>query len=992
VNGKLFEYGEPDQLYLNDGSGHFTPVSWTNGAFLDEDGKPLTAPPMDWGLAAAFRDLNGDGAPDLYVCNDYWSPDRIWINDGHGKFRAIERLSIRHTSASSMGVDFADVTRSGRMDFFVVDMLSRDPRLRNRQMWAQTPVEMPIGAIDNRPQIMRNTLSLNRGDGTFAEVAEYAGLAGSEWSWSPVFIDVDLDGYEDLLITSGHVKDVQDLDAAAQIEARERQSAGAKRSREEFIQAKIENARFYPRLETPIVAFRNLGNLRFQEMTTNWGTAAPGVHHAIAMADFDGDGDLDFVVNNLGSAAAIYRNDTSAPRVMVRLNGAPPNMQGIGAAVTLMGGAVPAQMQEIASGGHYMSGSEACLVFAANRSSTPMQIKVRWRNGETTELKDVRANRCYEIDEQNSPTISDQQGAAPSPPALFEDVSHLIAHEHHEEPFNDYQRQPLLPRKLSQLGPGVAWFDLDSDGWEDLVIGSGKGGALAVFKNDGKGGFQRVAGYTQPVARDQTGIVVYNAAPGRAAILTASANYEDGLSSGASVKEYTPSGALTDLVAGMTSSAGALAMADIDGDGDLDLFVGGAVIPARYPEPASSRVYVNENGTFKLQQELVNVGLVRGAVWSDLDEDGFPDLILACEWGPIRVFHNNKGKLDEVTAPLGFAKYIGWWTGVTVGDFDGDGKMDIAAANWGLNSPYKPVPDRSIRLYYGDFMMRNAVDLVEAEWDAEGRAEIPRRNRHMLGLALPDLAQRFPTHYLFSQASIEQVLGPSFAQAKQVEANFLNSAVFLNRGDHFELSILPMEAQLAPAFAVNVADFDGDGHEDLFLSQNFFANAPDIPRADAGRGLILLGDGAGGFKALSGAESGLKIYGEQRGAAVCDFDHDGRTDLVVTQNGAKTVLLRNTRGSKGLRVKLNGAPANPQGFGATIRIKASGKLGPARQVSAGSGYFSQDGSCEILTLGSNASECIVTWPGGKKTSIPLASGSLEATVYLSERGSSNKNN
>jgi hypothetical protein len=412
----------------------------------------------------------------------------------------------------------------------------------------------------------------------------------------------------------------------------------------------------------------------------------------------------------------------------------------------------------------------------------------------------------------------------------------------------------------------------------------------------------------------------------------------------------------------------------------LDLFVGGAVIPARYPEPATSRVYINDNGTFKPYQELANIGLVRGAVWSDLDGDGFPELILACEWGPIRVFHNDKGKLTEITTQLGLAKYVGWWTGVTVGDFDGDGKMDIAAANWGLNSGYKAAPERPLHIYYGDFMMRNAVDLVEAEWDTEGKVEIPRRNRHMLGLALPDLAQRFPTHYAFSQASIEQILGPSLSQAKRVEANFLASAVFLNRGDHFEISILPLEAQLAPAFAVNVADFDGDGHEDLFLSQNFFANSPDIPRGDAGRGLVLLGDGAGHFKALSGAESGINIYGEQRGAAVCDFDHDGRPDLVVTESGAKTVLLRNTRGLKGLRVKLEGPETNPYGAGATIRIKSGDALGPARQICAGSGYLSQDAASQIIATGPKAQECVVTWPDGKKTSVRFDSGTLEVKI------------
>ena len=351
---------------------------------------------------------------------------------------------------------------------------------------------------------------------------------------------------------------------------------------------------------------------------------------------------------------------------MVRLKISPPNTQGIGALVTLSGGAVPTQMQEIASGGHYMSGSDPCLVFAAHRSGDPMELKVRWRNGKTIQLSDVRANRCYEIDEESSASISDQVEKSPAPSPLFEDVSRVISHEHHEELFDDYLRQPLLPRKFSQLGPGVAWFDLDGDGWEDLVIGSGKGGALAVFRNNGKGGFEKMAAFNQPIERNQTGVVIYTPAPGRASILTALANYEDGVTSGASVREYAASGAANDLIPAIASSVGPLAMADIDGDGDLDLFVGGSVIAARYPEPATSRVYANENGTFKLQQELADLGLVRGAIWSDLDGDGLPELIATCEWGPIRVFHNDQGKLKEITAEMRLSKYVGWWTGVTV--------------------------------------------------------------------------------------------------------------------------------------------------------------------------------------------------------------------------------------------------------------------------------------------------------------------------------------
>lgn len=316
LNGRLEECGQPDQLLLNDGQGRFRPVAWTEGAFLDEAGRPLAEPPPDWGLTATFRDVNGDLAPDLYVCNDYWTPDRFWINDGRGGFRAIATTALRRTSASSMSVDFADIDRDEFLDLFVVDMLSRFPHLRKRQMYAQAPPATPIGVIEDRPQLVQNTLFLNQRDGTFAEIARFAGIPASDWSWAPVFLDVDLDGYPDLLIGAGHFRDVQDHDAEAQVRARQHSWDGfpneAARQRA-FTQELMEHYHLYPLLRMPIGGFRNLGDCRFAEVTEAWGLNHLGIHQGLVTADFDGDGDLDLAVNNLNAPAHLFRNNSAAP-------------------------------------------------------------------------------------------------------------------------------------------------------------------------------------------------------------------------------------------------------------------------------------------------------------------------------------------------------------------------------------------------------------------------------------------------------------------------------------------------------------------------------------------------------------------------------------------------------------------------------------------------------------------------------------------------------
>ncbi len=968
--GRVLEYGEPDVLYLNDGSGRFSAAPWTNGRFLDEGGQSLRAAPLDWGLSAMFYDLNSDGAPDLYVCNDFQTPDRLWMNDGKGHFRAAPSAAWRKMPTFSMSVDFADFDRDGVVDFLAADML--EARAHMRLCQTLSGEDARIGGLADRVQVERNTLQRGRGDGSFEEVASYYGLDATGWSWNVAFMDVDLDGFEDLLVTRGNMFNTQDRDANERIER------GGPYSRE-AIPGKLLQ---YPALLQSKGLFRNQRGLSFEDASQRWGFDQVGASQGICFADLDNDGDLDVIVNNLNGPAGLYRNDSTAPRVAVRLQGSGGNTRGIGARIELLGGAVPVQQQQMICGGRYLSSDEPIRVFAAGPKSEEMSLVVTWRGGGRTVVDNVQPNSIYTIAQADSLPAAAVPKPARKP--LFEEAAPLLSHQHHEEAFDDFARQGLLPKKLSQLGPGLAWADLNGDGLDDLIIGSGRGGPISVFENHGTF-IRRTNSFLQGAApRDQTTVLGFVSEDGSSVVLAGLANYEDGQTNGASLYRYdfAKQEGKPALPAGV-SSPGPLALADMDGDGVLELFVGGRVIPGRYPEAASSSLYHQRTGQWILDEAnsavLREVGMVSGAVWTDLNRDGYPELVLACEWGSVKIFQNEKGRLRDSTASWQMGQRVGWWNGVTAGDFDGDGKMDLLVSNWGLNTRYHLRNGHGPRIYYGSWGGAGEIEPLEAAFDESIEKWIPERDLNSVGRSIPSIREEFQTHRAYALAGIESILGERLKRAAMIEATWLETTVFLNRGDHFELGKLPVAAQFSPAFGVNVADFDGDGREDVFLSQNFFAVQPQTSRNDSGRGLILLGDGRGGFAKLDGADSGVKVYGEQRGSAVADYDGDGRVDLAVTQNGASTLLFHNNGGRPGLRVRLRGGPGNPQSFGAILRVGFENGWGPAREIHAGSGYWSQDSATQVMALPSEPKRLQVLWPGGQLLEVdcPRAAREIE---------------
>jgi hypothetical protein len=866
--------GSYNRLYRNNGDGTFSDVSERAGILRD----------VGYGLGVAVADLRGNGRPDIYVSNDITPNDVLYANNGDGTFTDKAGAWIKHASFAGMGVDIADFNNDGRPDILQADMMPPALSAQKRMSGFNT-----YGNLDElrrrgfRIDYDINSLQLNNGaldgaDLSFSEISRLAGVAYTDWSWSALFADFDNDGYKDIFISNGYPKAVNDFDYTTA-------AYNAQRAGDSLLALqKLRELRSY---EVPNYVFRNNGDLTFTDKSKDWGFSQPGFSYGAAYADLNNDGRLDLVINNINAPAAIYENvqsDTATHHYLqVILRGQPPNVRGIGSSVTLHSGTIKQYLYQSPYRG-YMSTVDDRLHFGLGAAARVDTLVIRWPDGRSQVLTDLPVNRTLIVDQRNA-----HFGAEPSFPQrwVFERLDPRHAPQYAAPVITrpDYTVQPLLPHDVVRHKPVIAVGDVNGDGWDDVFVGGSSDSPAKLFLQRRDGSFLE-SSQQQPWGgadqrHDDWGARFFDAnGDGRLDLYVASGGYQlapispllqDRLYINQGDGRFVRDSAALPAMLGSTA---AVAVGDFNGDGQPDLFVGGRVVPRNYPYPARSYLLRNDGGHFtdvteEVSPELARpFGMITDAVWVDFDGDGRVDLVTAGEWMPLQFFKNDGKRLRNVTASMGLPPMRGWWYSLAAADFNHDGHVDLVAGNLGLNHTYATSHDSKFGVYAGSFTDPRTTDVVLTK--TIGGREYPVAGLPALGSAIYTVSVKYPTYAAYSTASVDQLFSPSQLQHPlHLQADTFAS-VYLQSNGHggFAMSALPNLAQIAPVRGIVAHDVDGDGNLDLVIAGNLYDEEPNVPRADAGNGLWLRGDGHGHFTPVSATESGFLAPLDVTGLAI----------------------------------------------------------------------------------------------------------------------------
>ena len=838
-----------------------------------------------YSLGLAVSDINQDGWPDIYVSNDFVGNDVLYINQRDGTFADEASRYFKHTSYAGMGNDVADFNNDGLVDIIELDMRPEDNYRRKLIIPAARYDRFQVmlnAGYD--PQYTRNTLQLNRGNGTFSEISFLAGVSSTDWSWSSLLADYDNDGDRDLFVTNGFLRDLGDLDYINYQSTYNNAMGDADAKRTQKLEA-IKQLKSVPIRD---YLFANDGDLTFTDRSSDWGIEQAGFSNGAVYVDLDNDGDLELVVNNINEAAHVYENQTSQQSgrhfLRVKLVGPELNPNGIGTKLWLRYGGRQQYYEHFLNRG-YESAVDPVAHFGLDSVAVIDSVEIRWPDGKYQLLRAVVTNQTLTVayrDAEEEPRVKPDQQLP-----LFCEVAsrHHLTHQHQENEQVDFKVQPLLPHMHSREGPYLAVGDVNGDAWDDLYVG-GAAGFAGVFKLQQADGTFRQQSLPYDSRSEDTGVVLFDAdndgdqdlyvVSGGTAYPEGDERYQDRLYLNDGAGTFETTSALPNL----TASGSVVIPSDYDHDGDLDLFVGGRVVPGAYPMPPRSYLLRNDTPprhgtsperpvkftdvTEAIVPELVQPGLVTAALWTDYDGDGWEDLLVTGEFMSLRFFRNDQGKLKEATEETGLSSTHGWWNCLAAGDFDDDGDTDYLAGNLGLNSRYRATPDEPLCVYASDYDKNGSIDPVMCYY-VQGKNYLAHA-RDELNAQINPMRARFTTYADYARVPFDEAFLPEELNAAYVvRSERFASSYVENLGDGtFAIRDLPIEAQVAPVNGIAVGDYDGNGTLDALLVGNDYTADVATGRYDASEGWLLRGDGKGDFAPMGAQESGFLVNSDAR--------------------------------------------------------------------------------------------------------------------------------